>query len=136
MATTDTRSPSRVMSLWAAGLVLMVAMLGHVLLSPPKATAQPALTHEESEYVALLAKGDPAQGIPPIGPAPNGTLWHLAQGGRAIAADLRSGITVSNEANTIVKADPYLTLKQALWEVVCAMVVFAPELVPTEQTPV
>ena len=136
MATTDTRSPSRVMSLSAAGLVLMVAMLGHVLLSPPKATADPALTHEESEYVSLLAKGDPADGVPPIGPAPNGTLWQLAQGGHAIAADLRSGITESTEANTIAKADPYLTYRQALWEVVCAMVVFAPERVPTEPKPV
>lgn len=127
---TTTRSPSRVLSLWAAGLVLMVAMLGHALLSPAKATADPALTHDEWDYVSMLAEGYPAEGIPGIIPGPGGSLWQLAQGGHAIAYHLRSGVTVPDEADTIHRLDPDLPYKAALWEVVCAGVVFAPELVP------
>lgn len=129
MTTTTIRSPSRGLSLSAAGLVLMVAMLGHALLSPPKAIADPALTSDEWEYVSLLVKGWPEKGIRGIGPGPSGSLWQLAQGGHAIAYDLRSGVTELDETNTVHRLDSYLTFDEALWEVVCAEVVFAPELV-------
>ncbi|MGA9676958.1 MAG: hypothetical protein WBR28_17510 [Mycobacterium sp.] len=108
----------------------MAAMLGHALLSPPRASAAcPPLTHDEWEYVSLLAEGYPEDGIPGIGPSPDGSLCDLAQGGHAIAYDLRHGVTERAEANKICSHYEYLTCKEALWEVVCAEVVFAPELI-------
>ncbi len=59
MAATDTRSPSQVMSLWAAGLVLMVAMLGHALLSAPTSHAS---VYQDQEFYRLLT--DPDQDDP------------------------------------------------------------------------
>ncbi len=133
MATTTICSPSRGLSLWAAGLVLMAAMLSHALLSPPRASAAcPPLTHDEWEYVSLLAGGYPDEGIPGIGPTPDGSLCDLAGGGHAIAYDLRRGVTESAEANKICSRDAYLTCREALWEVVCAEVVFTPELIPPD----
>lgn len=53
MATTEDRSPSRVLSLWAAGLVLMGAMPGHALLSAPTSYAS---VDQDQRFYALLTK--------------------------------------------------------------------------------
>ncbi len=46
MTTTRTRSRRRVLSAWAAGLALLAAMLGHVVLSAPQASAACTMTAE------------------------------------------------------------------------------------------
>ena len=56
MTTTRTRSRRRVLSVWAAGAVLVVAMLGHVVLSAPQASANCTLTAQDEQYIQLLAQ--------------------------------------------------------------------------------
>ncbi len=61
MATADTCSPSRVMSLLAAGTVLMGAMLGHALLLAPTSHAS---VDQDQRFYSLLT--DPDQSHPMV----------------------------------------------------------------------
>ena len=124
MRTTTIRSPSRMLSLCAAGLVLVVAMLGHAVLAAPDASAVPGLTPDENSYVSCLAERD-------IGPAfaVGDTYYDLAEGGHRIAYDIRRGVDPVDEAYAIYKATN-LSLNQSVWEVACAVAAFAPEMIP------
>lgn len=113
----------RPLSLWIAGLVLVLAMLGHLLMSAPEASAIPCtLSDDETTFVALLAQKN-------IGPAVGSTYCDLAYGGHAVAYDVRHGVPPTTEAITVYK-NTNLSMDQAIWYVAAAVVVFAPEMVP------
>ena len=78
MATTHKHLPSRVLSLFAAGLVLVVVMLGHSVLLAPHAKAYCYPTNSQDQtFVALLDNHG-------IGPASGYTWCDLAAKGRAV----------------------------------------------------
>jgi hypothetical protein len=112
------RGHTRLLSLLAAGLVVVLSMFGPALMTAPTASA---LTGDEARYVSMLAE----KGIGPVT-----TYEALAYGGHTIAYDLRRGVNPVDEADKIWKLNGSLSLDQAIWEVARATVVFAPELAP------
>lgn len=109
----------------AAGLVLAVALLGHVLLSPPRASADCVLTAQDQHYITLLAQQR-------IGAVSEHTDCDVAAQGRQIADAVRTADNPSLAASSIA-ADIYdetnLTADQAAFEVAAAIYVYAPEMV-------
>ena len=56
MTTARTHPRGRVLSLCAGGVALGAAMLGHVVLSAPQASAACTLTNADDQYIQLLAQ--------------------------------------------------------------------------------
>jgi hypothetical protein len=124
MATTTARWPSRVLSLWAAGFVLVVAMVGYALLVAPEASAYCVLTAQDRMYISFLQEEN-------IGPAPGYTWCDAALGNRQIADEVRASPNPLATAVSIAQRIYYnsnLTLDQANWEVADAVTVYAPEV--------
>ncbi|MGO9356040.1 MAG: hypothetical protein ACLP3C_36395 [Mycobacterium sp.] len=127
MTTTAARSPDRVLSLLAAGLLLVVAMLGHALLVAPETSATCSLSAEDAAFVALLSEKA-------IVPSPGSTGCDLALGGHIAAYDIRHGVSPTAEVQ-VVYNKTNLTWDQSEWYVAAAVVVFAPEMVPPDVRP-
>lgn len=124
MATRTAHDPTRVLSMWAASFVLAVMMLGNVLLTGAKVSAQCSLSPDETVFVALLAQKN-------IGPVPGSTFCDLAFAGHVVAYDVRNGVSPDAEAAQVYMQTD-LSMDQATWFVAAAVVVFAPEMVPPD----
>jgi len=122
------RSPTRMLSLLAGGLVLMLTLFVHAA----PASAVPGLTSDETTYVTLLQHYR-------IVPAPGHTWWDLAQTGHQIVADVRANLPAYQRAGRYLLTDEQYygcELKYGFPAVICeewissAIVVFAPDLAP------
>jgi Protein of unknown function (DUF732) len=128
MTTTHTRSPTRVVSLLAVGLVTVVAMLGCVLVSAPQASADCVLTAQDQSYIQLLAQKH-------IGAINGYTDCDVAGQGRWFADKVRASATPALTAAGLARTYYWnywtsLTEEQAAWQVAAAIKVYAPEMVP------
>lgn len=121
------RAPTRMPAMLAAGLALMIGLLGQSLTTAPTAAA---LTQDEALYISLLADDG-------ITPAPGYTYNDFIFTGHQIAYDLRKGINPGAVAYVVWVDNPSLTKDGAASVVAAAMVAFAPELVPVylDQSP-
>jgi hypothetical protein len=126
MTTTCTRPRSRVLSVWAAGVVLVVAMLGHVVLSAPQASASCTLTAQDDQYIHLLAMKNMIH-------SPDYTDCHMAAEGRWFAYQVRNSADPLGTARSLVQMvidGTPMSADQAEWEVESAIYVYAPEVIP------
>lgn len=122
------RDMTAVLSMLAAGLMLMLAMATHALFAAPEATATPALTDQDVTYVQMLEQAG-------IRPGPGHTEYDLALTGRKIADDVRHGVAPLTIANQLFAGNG-VTWYQAKFVVAAALAVYAPDLVPpSEGTP-
>lgn len=122
------RELTAVLSMLAAGLMLVLAMAGHALFTAPEATATPALTDQDVTYVQMLEQAG-------IRPGPGHTEYDLALTGRNIANDVRHGVAPLTVANQLYAGNG-VTWYQAKFVVAAALAVYAPDLVPpSEGTP-
>lgn len=126
MLTRRTLSVQRVLSIWAIGVVMTVAMLGQALLLAPRASADCTLHADDEQYIHLLAQQD-------IVHAGGFTDCHVAAEGRWFADQVRTSADPLGTARSlvrIVRTGTSLSTEQAIWEVAAAIYVFAPEMVP------
>ncbi|CAM3232429.1 hypothetical protein BST27_24810 [Mycobacterium intermedium] len=132
MAADIPNSPKRFFRLWAAIVVLMLAVMSFALASPPPASAD-CLTSQDHFYIALLAQRN-------IGPKPGYTECDLALHGRQTASVVRQAAN-PRAAAAYLALDIYyntdLTADQAAWQVAAAVSAYAPEMIPIiRRTPV
>ncbi|OBB64376.1 hypothetical protein A6B34_23785 [Mycolicibacterium monacense] len=116
----NTRSPTRMLSLLAVGLVMVLSVLGHALMSAPEASAVPAFSDEDRQYIELLADA---------GIDARRTYYDVALEGRQVANDVRWGASPLAIANDYYYGSD-LTWYQAKYLVTAAIVVYAPEMLP------
>lgn len=116
------RELTAVLSTLAAGLVLVLAMVGHALLAAPDATATPGLTDQDVTYVQMLEQVG-------ITPGAGHTDYDLALTGRNIVNDVRHGVSPLTIANQLYYGNE-ITWYQAKFIVVAALSVYAPDLLP------
>lgn len=113
-------------SVWAAAVVLVVAMLGRLTLSAPPAAANCALTSQDDQYIQLLAQN---------------TMTHrtdandcdVAAEGRSYADQVRQSADPLGTARSLVHKVAEATSmneQQAEWEIESAVFVYAPEMIP------
>ncbi len=126
MTTSRTRSRRRVLSVWTAGAAMMAAMLGHVVLSAPPASASCNLTAEDDHYINLLAQDKMIH-------TADFTDCHMAAEGRWFADQVRHSADPLGTARSLMKMvtdTTPMTAQQAEWEVECAIFCYAPEMIP------
>ncbi|GAB3035660.1 DUF732 domain-containing protein [Mycobacterium bourgelatii] len=125
MATDSPNSRDRFFRLWAASLVLMLAMTSLALASPRPASAD-CLTGQDHLYIGLLAQRN-------IGPRAGYNECDLALHGRQIASVVRTSANPAAAAASIARDIYYgtdLTVDQAAWQVAAAISAYAPEMIP------
>ncbi len=111
---------------WGASIVLVVAMLGHVVLSAPQASAECTLTAADDLYINLLAQNNMVH-------TTDFNDCHMATEGRWFADRVRTSADPVGTAKSLIKMvtdTTPMTAEQAEWEVECAIYVYAPEMVP------
>ncbi len=126
MTTTRTRSRKRMLSVWAAGVVLAVAMLGQVVLSAPQASANCTMTPADDQYINLLAQNSMVHSA-------DFNDCNMTAEGRWFANQVRTSPDPLATAKKLVKMVTDTTpmdAKQAEWEVESAVYVYAPDMVP------
>lgn len=116
------RELTAVLSILAAGLALVLAMVGHALLAAPDATATPGLTAQDVTYVQMLAQVG-------ITPGAGRTDYDLAMTGRNIANDVRDGVSPLTITNQLYYGNE-VTWYQAKFVVGAALAVYAPDMLP------
>ncbi|WP_264890935.1 DUF732 domain-containing protein [Mycobacterium kiyosense] len=100
----------------------------HAVLMAPEAAANCSLSADEAAFVALLSERG-------ISPAPGATGCDLAMGGHVVAYDIRHGVSPAAEARKVY-LNTNLSTEQSMWFVATAVVVFAPEMVPSQTSTV
>ncbi len=126
MTTTRIRSLRRVLTVWGAGAVLAGAMLGHVVLSAPPASATCTLTPQDEQYIHLLAQNNMIHST-------DFTDCHMVTEGRWFADQVRTAadpLARAKSLMTLITDTTPMDAKQAEWEVESAVYVYAPEMVP------
>jgi hypothetical protein len=126
MTTTRSRSLMRAVSVWAAGAVFVVVMLGHAVLSAPQASAGCTLTPQDEQYIHLLAQDKMIHGT-------DFNDCHMAAEGKWFADQVRSASDPYATAKSLVKMvndGTPMSGDQAEFEVEAAIYVYAPEMIP------
>jgi hypothetical protein len=127
MAVTSARTPRVRLSVWAAGVVLAVAMLGHHVLVAPPAAASCTLTTQDDQYINLLGQKNMIHGA-------DFNDCHMVAEGRWFADQVRNSPDPLGTARSLVqmvKDTTPMNEEQAEWEVEAAIFVYAPEMIPT-----
>lgn len=121
-----TFSPRRRLPVWAAGVVVVAAMLGRSVLAAPPAAAQCTLTAQDEQYISLLAQKNMIHGS-------DVNDCHMVAEGRWFADQVRNSADPFGTAKAlmqhVINTTP-MTPDQAEWEVEAAIFVYAPELIP------
>lgn len=103
------------------------APIALALIVAPLASAQPALTNDDIDFVTTLAHGNPAAGIAPVVPSPGHTQWDLAQLGHDVADDVRHGVNPFTEQDWFRLSNRTLSVGQVALLVTKAVRVWAPD---------
>ena len=125
MTTTPWRPLKQALSVWATGVVLMVALLGHVVLLAPHASADCTMTADDERYVNLLAEKNVVH-------AAGYTDCQVTAEGRWFADQVRASPDPLGTARSLVRrviAGTPLSPEQAEWEVAAATYAYAPEMI-------
>jgi hypothetical protein len=126
MTVITAHSPRIGFSVWAAGVVFVAALLGHLVLAAPPAVAECTLTAQDDQYINLLAQKNLIHGA-------DFNDCHMVAEGRWFADQVRSSPdplgTARSLAQMVTDTTP-LNKEQAEWEVESAIFVYAPEMIP------
>ncbi len=126
MTTTRTRSRRRVVSATVAGVALVLAMLGHDVLSAPQASAACSMTAQDDQYINLLAQNKMIH-------TADFTDCNMTAEGRWFAEQVRTAsdpLARAKSLMTLITDTTPMKADQAEWEVESAIFVYAPEMIP------
>ncbi|BBY37220.1 hypothetical protein MMAN_13540 [Mycobacterium mantenii] len=124
MTVTHVRGLRRASPVWAI-CVVVTALLSHVVLPAPQASADCTMTADDDRYVTLLAEKN-------IVHAAGYTDCHVTAEGRWFADQVRASPDPLGTARSLVRtviAGTPLSAEQAEWEVAAAIYTYAPEMI-------
>lgn len=112
--------------MWAAGVALVGAMLAHVVLSAPKASASCTMTAADDKCINLLAQNKMIH-------TADFNDCNMTAEGRWFAVQVRNSPDPLGKArslmNMVTDTTP-MNAKQAEWEIESAIFVYAPQVIP------
>lgn len=120
------RNRTRTLSLWAAGISLVAAMLGQGMLSAPKASANCTMTAADDQYIKLLAQNKMVH-------TADFDDCNMTAEGRWFANQVKNSPNPFGKAQDLVNMVTSTTpmkQPQAEWEVESAIYVYAPQVIP------
>ena len=126
MGTARASSRGRVLSVWVAGGVLVVATLAHVVVAAPQASAACTMTPADDQYIKLLAQNKM------VHTADFNDCTEAAEG-RWFADQVRTAPDPYGKGKSLVKMvtdTTSMSHDQAEWEVESAIFVYAPQMIP------
>ena len=120
------RTRKRALSLGAAGVAVAAAMLGQVVLSAPKASANCTMTPTDDRYIKLLAQNKMVH-------TADFDDCNMASEGRWFANQVKTSphpYGVAQDLVNMVTSTTPMKQSQAEWEVESAIYVYAPQVIP------